>query len=194
MSELVQVKIEDRASDLIRRIADRAAARAPALFADLGKALERDLRDHFRALEGRGNEKGWPSKHFFIREGADRTALTSYSAGGAVVGIASAAMAHRLRGGTVRPKRGRRLAIPLNEEAYKKGSPREWDDRTALFHPGGTRILARKLDGGRLEAMYALVASVTHRPRPETLPDMKEEGVKLARRARAWLRRISRNS
>ena len=193
MPELVQIKIDDRAGALLRKIADRAAARAPALMADLGKALERDLRDHFRTLEGRGNEKGWPSKHFFIREGADKTAMTEYSAAHAVVGIASAAMAHRLRGGTVRPKRGKHLAIPLTEEAYKKGSPREWDDRTALFRPKGTHILARKLDGDRLEAMYALVESVTHRARPETLPDMKREGARLVRRARRWLRRISQN-
>ena len=41
--------------------------------------------------------------------------------------IASPEFAHKVRGGTITPKRGKFLALPLRAEAYAAGSPREWD-------------------------------------------------------------------
>lgn len=91
---------------------------------------------------------------------------------GAAVSIDSKELAHLIRGGTVRPTAPRKaLAIPLTAEARAAGNPSN-KRIPDVFHPKGTRILARKRADGALEALWALCAQVTHRAHPEYAPDM----------------------
>jgi len=155
-------------------LAARRLANTRPLVAKLGKTLEVRLRAHFLERDREGNRRGWPRKHFWNREVRQNTALVAVSESTAVVAVASPAFAHKLEGGTLRPKRGRALAIPLTAEAYAKGSPREWDpaDRALLFRPKGTRILAVPKPGGDgFEPMFALEGAVTQEKDPRALPD-----------------------
>jgi hypothetical protein len=178
------VGAREAAQDL-ERIAARLE-RPRAFFAEAGQHLSNTLRNHFRTLDARGNKHGWPSRHFFLRQGRDATALTAISETGAEVTVASPEMAHKLDGGTVTPKRGQYLAIPNTAEAYQVW-PRNWQgDR--LFRPRGKNYLATS-DGQTLTIQYFLVRQATHEPDPDVLPDLDREADQLLQIA---LRHIDR--
>lgn len=169
---------------------DRASALGTnlrPLMARLGKQTEVEIRKHFRLRNSGPNAHGWPKKNFWEREGAQNTALTAVTANSATVSIASAAIAHKITGGTIFPKRGAALAIPLTAEAYAAGSPREWDKPEKLFRPKGRRFLAIRDAGGALRVMYVLVRSVTQDADEKTLPDMNTLSQKLAASAHDYL-------
>lgn len=110
------------------------------------KAVQVEISKHLRALQARGNEKGWPAQHFFAG-GADavekRVGISKVSDKGAEITIADPRFVHRIQGGRVVPKRRKFLAIPLTAEAYRmsgKGSLREsmpglkvWKFKKGLF-------------------------------------------------------------
>jgi hypothetical protein len=167
-----------------------AQARSPrAVIAAVGKRLEVDLRAHFEMLDSAGNKHGWPRKHFWNRQVRARTALTELSARGAVVTISSPELLQKIYGGTITPKRGKALAIPLNAQAYKAGSPRELNDPNFLKYVPLNRgrvlgLLVRRIQidhakiakgkknaitGG--EAWYLLMRSITQPPQENALPD-----------------------
>jgi len=142
------------------------------------ETLAVELRRHFAVRESEGNSMGWPSKHFWNREGKERTSVTEVTDTHGTVTVASPAVAHKLAGGTIRPGPGKKaLAIPLTAAAYKAGSP-----RTGVI-PGmfivkrkgavGRAFLAVTVGKGKsahIEPMYLLVPSVTQRADPRTLP------------------------
>lgn len=99
-----------------------------ALLQLLGEDLAKSLRAHFAMRNKEPNRHGWSKRHFWNREGRNNTALVSVSEREAVVSIASEAIAYKLSGGEVRPKRGRALAIPNSNEAYRAGQPSAKED------------------------------------------------------------------
>lgn len=153
-----------------------------------GKRMEKSFRDHFLMLDRKPNAKGWPKRHFWSRVVRNATSLTEVTDERAVVTIASPELAHKVKGGTVTPKRGRALAIPASALAYKTGSPRDWDSVELEFVPlrqggligmlvrtqrdlvsfGAKGVRRGKRLGG--EVMYWLVARVTHAPDPDAIP------------------------
>lgn len=158
------------------------------IVAACAKRLEKELRDHFAALDKKPNSMGWPKRHFWNRQVRSRIALTNISSTSATVSIASPELVHRIQGGTIRPKRGKTLAIPANAEAYKAGSPREASvdqlDYIPLHQGNLVGALIRrfqsiikktkkgttgKMIGG--DVWYWLVRSVNTKPHPEELPD-----------------------
>lgn len=133
----------------------------------------RVVRQHFVTRDAEPNKMGWPNSGFFAREGArktsvDREAITDTR--GEVV-VASPAMAFRIQGGTITPKRGRYLAIPATAEAYRGGSPSARDASKTAFrfarvqHPGGglrpalVRTLTNAQQQGRFDGRKAVQAA-----------------------------------
>jgi hypothetical protein len=179
----------------VERVLERAQAaclRTRPLMARLGKGLEKQLRGHFLARDREGNSRGWASKHFWNREVRANTALAEFDETQATVRIASPAFAQKLYGGTITPKRGRALAIPLTAEAYAAGSPKNWSAPGGryLFRPAGRQFLAVRERGkgkGALRAMWALVPSVTQAPDARALPPRAALEEQVARDAEAWV-------
>lgn len=176
---MIQVTIVDaRARALLARLPSAFGRR---LWGAVGKRVEVTVRRHFLSLNARPNQKGWPKKGFWKKEGYDKTALTAVTDRGATVSIASPAIAHKLDGGKVTAKRVRMLAIPATAKAYKRGSPGEgrWK-RKELFivkpRSGAWFLATRKGKGKRatIEPQYWLKKSVTHEPDPDTLPSQDE--------------------
>jgi hypothetical protein len=194
--ESVKVHGFDQLGQYMTRLARDLPDSRP-MMARVGKAAEIELRRHFKARNEEPNARGWPKKDFWLRTVADNTALTSITDSTAVISIASVEFLHKLNGGTIYPKRGRALAIPLNAEAYEKGSPAAWDNQDELFiirrrgavGRGSGLYLARR-DGQALRLMFALLPHVTHRADPAALPDMAELEERLIESASAYYRQI----
>jgi len=79
--------------------------------------------------------------------------------------------AFKVRGGTITPKRGNWLTIPLIREAqgfyvsvYQQNTGRR------LFRPKGKNVLMETLPSGEVRSVYALVKQVIQRPWPGALP------------------------
>jgi hypothetical protein len=129
--------LRDEATPALRKVYDALApGRRRHFLAYVAGRVAKRQRAHFRAREASGDSKrarkGWRSRHFWAAA-ARATTVTAVSDSRATVTVASREVAFKARGGTVTPKRGKYLAIPLRAEAYAKGSPREWDGQRALF-------------------------------------------------------------
>jgi hypothetical protein len=170
-------------NELTKQIGD-----SRSIAAACGKRLEVELRAHFSALDKKPNAKGWPKRHFWNRQVRNTISITSITSTTATVTIASPELVHRINGGTIRPKRGKTLAIPANAEAYKAGSPREANADQLDYlplHQGNLvgalirrfqSIIKRTKNGssGKMvggDVWYWLVRSVTTKPHPEELPN-----------------------
>jgi hypothetical protein len=128
----------------------------------------------------------------------------------AIVTISSPEFVHRLKGGTIRPKRAKTLAIPANAEAYRAGSPREADkdqlDDLPLHQGNLVGALIRRFQtiirktkkgfkavrevGG--EVWFWLVRSVTTKPHPNEAPNRAALNASVLDEARKVLARILR--
>lgn len=182
MSNLT-VRIADGITPELRRIA--AEMKNPRkLMAGLGKQLEIELRKHFAARNQEPNSKGFPKKNFWRNEVRANTALTQVTDSKAVVSIASPAFAHKVFGGTVTPKRGKALSIPLTSAAYAAGSASLFPDK--LIRKGNCLVDESGV------AHYALVRRVTHKADSRAWPETSALEEALLARARAMLARILR--
>jgi hypothetical protein len=154
------------------------------ILAAAGKTLEVALTEHFRALDARGNSRGWFRSHFWSRRVADKTLLSFVGQKRAVVTIDSPEYVHKLNGGWVRPGEGKRaLAIPATSQAKAAGSPREAAVQQLRFVPLKTGnpdlagmlvrtmrsdIQTRQISGG--DVWYWLLRRVYHRADPAAQP------------------------
>ena len=170
------------------------AVRNPrALVAAAAGSVANSLRRHFRSRNAMPNAMGWPKKNFWNREGAEKVAIQDVAADSATVVVASAAIAHKVTGGTIRPGAGRKmLAIPLSAEAYRAGGP-------ALGVIPGLFLVVRKgamgraflavKDGDEIKVHYLLKASVTQAADPMALPPLEAMEQAAGRAAASALRR-----
>lgn len=163
----IDLDIQDGISPELRKIAAQMKNPRPLLYA-AGKAAEKAIKAHYKSLPP--NAKGWASQGFWKGEGADKTMLVSFDANQATVTVDSVNMVHKFHGGTVTPKRGSALAIPLNADAAAAGSPRN-GLIPGLFRAGNALVV---MTGTSMRAMYALVKSVTHRPDPRAFVTEKD--------------------
>lgn len=143
-----------------------------AMMGRLGKEIEVQLKKHFLARDQDSpNKHGFPRSHWWAREVRAKTALRSFDANGATVGIASSQFALKLSGGTVKPGPGRRLlALPLRAEAYGV-YPRAGTIPGLFFKKltGGRMYLAAS-DGTALRVYWRLVPAVVIPADPRALP------------------------
>lgn len=187
------ITIDDRATPMLQRLGAQLGRPRPIIEA-AAQATVVELQKHFLARNREPNKRGWPKQNFWTKEGRNKTAIAEQGDAHAVVSVASPAIAHRLRGGTITPKRGKYLAIPLTPEAYKAGSPREGGMSGLVFaggYQGRTAFLGRR-EGqfGSLTRHYLLVRSVTHAPDPRTLPTPELLGQAVGKAATRALRTL----
>ena len=171
-------------------LAGLSPERRAMLMGRLGKQLETDLKAHFVARDSEGNKRGWPSMHFWSREVRAKTALQSYDASQATVGVSSPAFAHRVRGGVIRPGPGKKLlAIPTRGEVYGRMPSANPIPGIFFVRTGkGTFLAAR--EGKALRIYWKLVPSVNQAPDARALPRTADLQASLEARAEQELGRI----
>ena len=90
--------------------------------------------------------------------------LVGITGGGAGSDVIAIAHAHEY-GATIKPKKGKYLAIPLTKEAEEEGSPRAFNNLRFVNAKGGNLLMVRDKKKGRgkteSEAMFLLVKSIT---------------------------------
>jgi hypothetical protein len=189
-----EIAYKDLASPRTKQIlASLKGPQRRSMLARLGAELELQLKRHFTARDQEGNKRGWPRSHFWIREGRNKTALRSITNTSALVGVASVEIAHKLRGGTIRPGPGRRaLALPLRAEAA--GVLPRAGTIPGLFvlrsKAVGKLFLATTEPSGALRVFWKLVPSVTQEKDPRTLPPVADIRAALEVRAEKEMQRV----
>ena len=190
---MIDVRIDSRIPHEVLTQVEATLGSLRPLLNELGKAMTVEVRAHFVQRDSEGNRRGWSPRAFWLREGRDNTHLSAVTEDGATVRIASAPIGHKLKGGTITPKRGRMLAIPLREEAYLKGKPTSWDNGQlfAVKKRNGRVFLVVK-QGDSLRIMYVLVPKVNQDKDPRTLPDLDKLADQLGDRAVGFLAKVKR--
>jgi len=169
MSYGLNIRIEDTASSNL--------AAVHKAFADgrhlpvIARAAANEVKENFRTL-GLGRHRAAAPFSFYARA---RGATSSGVEGGkAYVSIDHEGIALRLFGGTVKPRKGKYLTIPVDDSAVGKRVG-EFDDLTWIINRRkGTGVV---LQQGRV--LYALTKSTTHKADPTVLPttDKLQEAV-----------------
>lgn len=147
----------------------------PRKFLSLASGVVAKLvRDNFRRLNAERMQHG---HDFYKTEGAQKT-HSKVDKGGdsATVWVDSYQMHHKLKGGTVKPRR-KFLAIPVSEWAkWRKQTPGDIYGIDLFVSRKGAPFLAREGKDGRplRGADWILVRSVTHKPHPEVIPPKRD--------------------
>jgi hypothetical protein len=191
MSEAVTVT--DLATPKLQRII-RHVQRPRVLMQAVGRRVEGGLHGYFLERNQQPNKQGWWKSNWWNREVKRNTAYQGASDTEATVSIASRQFLQRLRGGRITGNPF--LALPLTEQAKRKGSPGEWTSKgdgqlTFIRSKTGVAYLFPG-DGKGHGASYLLVRSVNQKPDPHALPPqsdiedwVEDEAVKFAGRVQA---------
>lgn len=161
-------RLEAKAAALISRLDNPG----PILHV-VARAAGNVLRRHFRRRPP--NKKGWTSAGFWGQV-AD-SVQEDYDAKSATIVVNDPRFLFKMRGGVLKPKRAKALAIPLAPEFYGVLPSTFPRDRFFLIkdkkgkHLG---ILAQKNPDGSLRLCYVLKKSTTHKPDPQALPPISE--------------------
>lgn len=145
----------------------------------VGRGMRNLLKSHFVRKDRTPNALGGGRTHFW-REVSDSVQNPVPSGQRSVViTISDPRFAQKLYGGTISPKRGRALTIPVSAEAHGK-TVKEFESGgsasarlTFIKRTGKTPLLVRVL-GDRIEVHYVLVRSVTQAADPTALPSQDE--------------------
>ncbi len=158
-----------------------ARCKRPAVVVQAGaKAVQVAISQHLRALQARPNQSGFAHRRFFAGrpDSVERNVGTSrLSPNEAVVSIADPRFVHRIKGGLVRPKRAKNIAIPLTEEANRASGKGSIKESLPGLRPAvikGNKYLVRDLPNGKVEVLFRLKPWVLHSEHPEELPPQDE--------------------
>jgi hypothetical protein len=183
----ISVNINDQVGPQLAAVND-ALTRRSGLHKRMAEDVAAVLRKHFKTNNSsKANKKGWPRQNFWNRFRAVTSSGNELS-GTVTIPDKDRALRHKIEGGTIRPKSGKFLLIPMTGAAYKLlGGARARDafpDAFPVKKRDGRMFLARG-SGDSLRVLARLVPSVTHAADPDALPpdqDMQAVAVQGARR------------
>lgn len=164
MNVSVRISGVPAAGTMIRTASERVSA--PAVRRRATVATYESVRKNFEMLNAERNRHG---SNFYVDEGAGNT--HAYPEEGRVI-VASYIIAHKLRGGIVRPRNAKNLAIPVSAEAYRS-SPRDnkiADLKLITTSRGGKLLATLTPDGAVDKVHYVLKPNVIQKPQPEVMP------------------------
>ncbi|MFO1461257.1 MAG: hypothetical protein U1G08_17875 [Verrucomicrobiota bacterium] len=171
-------------------------AEPTALLAILGREAGNRLRSHFRQKDRtEPNKLGGQRTHFW-RQVTDSVQAPRIAGNkqSVVVSITHPAIAQKVLGGVIRPKRVKFLTIPVAPEAYGR-TARTFEAETGLklfllkVGTGKKSAVLATARGGGIQVEYLLRSSVKQSPDPAALPDPETMSLALLKRADGYVAR-----
>ena len=160
MSYGLNIRIEDTASSNLAAVHE-AFAKGRHLPV-MARAAANEVKENFRVLGQKRHRAAAPFSFYARARGATSSGVDG---GKAYVSIDHEGIALRLLGGTVKPRKGKYLTIPVDDAAIGK--------RVGEF-TGLTWLINRRKGTGVVlqqgKVLYALTKSTTHKPDPTVLP------------------------
>lgn len=163
-----EISVIDNVSPDIAKKLEQLKNTAPLMRA-VGQAMRQSMREHYAGLPP--NKAGLISLGFWKKYGQDKVAISSFDQEQVTVVVDSVEMGHKFFGGTVKGK-GKKLSIPLSDEAKKTGSASLWSGPKLTFipRPGKAPLLVDTSNELAWNIHYVLKSSVTHQPDPRAFP------------------------
>jgi len=182
---MISIKLnKDDVTPHLRRLLKESEGDSP-LARVLGRAGANVLKKHFRERNKTGNKLGGTRTNFWSRV-AESVQAPQSSPGKIVIPVSHPAIAQKVYGGTITPKKAKNLAIPISPKAHGK-SPRVFPLLTFAMTAAGVKLLGRPTGSG-MEWLYVLVTSVTQSADPKALPKDAEVGTALEKAGDIYLR------
>jgi len=177
---------KDEVTPHLRKLLKEAESNGP-LARVLGRAGANSLRKHFRARNAANpNKLGGKRTNFWSRV-AESVHSPVYLPGKIVIPIAHPAIAQKVFGGTITPKKAKNLAIPIDAKAHGN-SPRVFPLLHFAMTRSGVKLLGLKENGG-MRWLYVLKSSVTQERDPLALPKDADIGAALEKAGDIHLRK-----
>lgn len=173
MSTAVSIQYSSREADALLRSLLSKIERPRTLILGVGNALKERFKAHFSALNASRNSSG---RNFYAQFGrsSNLQVKANEKEGTLFIGDERGMLRHKITGGRVLPSK-RYLAIPLTSEAKLAGTPGAKTIPDTFVRTVGTRkFISRKTGVGRVENLWVLLRSVTHKPHPEAMPSQKD--------------------
>lgn len=184
---MITIKLDrDEVTPHLRKLLKEAATNSP-LSRVLGRAASNELKKHFRERNANSaNKLGGKRTNFWSRI-AESVQSPVPSPGKIVIPISHPAIAQKVFGGTITPKKAKNLAIPISAKAYGK-SPRVFTGLQFAMTRAGVKLLGMKDGSGGMEWLYVLKKSVTQSKDPNALPKDAKVGDAMTKAGDIYLR------
>lgn len=171
-------------------------AEPTALLAILGREAGNRLRSHFRQKDRTEPNKLGGNRTHFWRQVTDSVQAPRIAGNkrSVIVSITHPAIAQKVMGGTIRPKRVKFLTIPVAPEAYGR-TARTFEAETGLklfllkVGAGKKTTVLATARGGGIQIEYVLRSSVKQSPDPTALPNPETMSAALLKRAEGYVAR-----
>ena len=154
----ISLQTKDGVSGNLQKLITGLSANQGVLMGKISKEIAVRLQKKFRS---NGGERWWSA--------AANSIYKSHTATTASVAVKQTGVALQRYGGTVLPKRAKRLAIPLQRQ-FKGVNPREISGKK-LFALGARRALGKAYlaynDGGAIRVAYLLTPKAVVKPHPD---------------------------
>ncbi|MGZ0657097.1 hypothetical protein ACWPKS_15950 [Coraliomargarita sp. W4R72] len=188
----VTVNDADVRVDLTRLVNVVDGPQRQGLMQVLGKTHEQTLQGHFLTKNKQPNKRGWKKQNFWARI-RRATAYQNATNDTANITIADPAIASKIYGATIKPRRSKFLAIPIREEAYGiRPSSGLIPDLFFLPRKKGGGFLARRNADGSNRLYYFLTRSVKVPKDPTALPTDSQSLAPLTTAAADYVTRQAR--
>jgi hypothetical protein len=185
------ITVNDKAANAeLKRIAFTVSGSGrQGLMQVLGKTHEQTLHNHFLRKNQKPNKRGWKKQNFWSRI-RRATAYTGATANSATITVADPALAAKIYGATIKPRRSKYLAIPMDESVYGvRASANTVPDLFFLPRKGGKPggFLVRKQPDDSLRFYYFLTRSVKTPKDPTALPNDRRTYEPLIEAAQSYI-------
>lgn len=183
---MITLKMDkDEVTPHLRKILKQAETNGP-LARVLGRAASNELKKHFRARNASSPNKLGGSRTNFWTAISASVQSPKPAPGKVVVPINHPAISQKIFGGTIRARKAKNLAIPIDARAHGK-SPRVFTNLTFGISQAGNKLLGEKV-GGIMRWLYVLKPSVTQKRDPAALPRDSVVGAALEKAGEIFLR------
>lgn len=192
MSDQSLLSVSADASEIKMMIKGHSDHLATAVADASARGISNLLFDHFLSRNNRPGREGWPSSNYWA-DAADSVSVSAGGDGTADVCAKAPGLLMHLKGGTILPKRGKFLAIPISPDVAgiwpREMMQRQKEVKLIPVRGGngeGFLLAKQPIDGAPIP-LWRLVRKSVLKPDPSVLPTMEAQNEAATAAAQAAL-------